>query len=107
MPNGISDKRITIEYKGKKINYYLHNSLNHVLVEGEDGPEPMELDMIEFYSGNEGVINIRNNAIRQVIYYDELNELNELNVGEIQIYIKSFVLFLKNMIFKLIFIFSR
>ena len=54
LPDGISDKRITIEYKGKKINYYLHSSLNHVLVEGEDGPEPMELDTIEFYSGNEG-----------------------------------------------------
>ncbi|NWO18619.1 hypothetical protein [Leptotrichia sp. oral taxon 223] len=54
LPDGIADKRMTIEYRGKKISYYLHNSLNHVLVEGKDGPEPMELDTIEFYSGDEG-----------------------------------------------------
>ena len=45
---------MNIEYIVKKISYYLHNSLNHVLVEGKDGPEPMELDTIEFYSGDEG-----------------------------------------------------
>ena len=56
LPDGISDKRITIEYKGKKIKYDLAEGIGRVLVGEGDDIYPEEVDVVEFYSGDKGIL---------------------------------------------------
>ncbi len=54
LPEGVPAQRLTVEYKGKKIKYYLHYGLRIVMTDGGDGPEPEDVEVVEFYSGDKG-----------------------------------------------------
>ena len=50
LPEGAASQRLVVEYKGKIIKYYLHYDLRLVMT--DEGPEDVEV--VEFYSGDEG-----------------------------------------------------
>ena len=52
LPEGAATQRMTVEYKGKKIKYYLDFGLRLILKDKEEGPEDMEV--VELFSGDTG-----------------------------------------------------
>ena len=52
----IPNFRLTLEYKGKKIKYDLAEGIGRVLVGEGDDIYPEEVDVVEFYSGDKGIL---------------------------------------------------
>ena len=52
MPESSDTQRMTVEYKGKKIKYYLDYGLRLIMTDEEEGPEDTEV--VELFSGDTG-----------------------------------------------------
>ncbi|WP_369716664.1 hypothetical protein [Leptotrichia alba] len=52
LPEGAATQRMTVEYKGKKIKYYLDYGSRLIMTDEEEGPEDTEV--VELFSGDEG-----------------------------------------------------
>ena len=52
----IPNFRLTLEYKGKNIKYDLAEGIGRVLVGEGDDIYPEEVDVVEFYSGDKGIL---------------------------------------------------
>ena len=57
LPEGVPSQRLTLEYKGKTIKYYLHYGLRIVMSEEsdpEDSDWGKDVEVVELYSGDRG-----------------------------------------------------
>ena len=54
LPEGVPSQRLTVEYKGKSIKYDLHYGLRIAMIDGEDGLEQEDVEVIKLYSGDKG-----------------------------------------------------
>ena len=52
LPESAATQRMTVEYKGKKIKYYLDYGLRLIMTYEEEGPEDTEV--VELFSGDTG-----------------------------------------------------
>lgn len=52
LPEGVPSQRLTVEYRGKSIKYYLHYGLR--LVSSGEDDEPEDMEVVELYSGDAG-----------------------------------------------------
>jgi len=50
LPESAATQKMTVEYKGKKIKYYLDFGLRLILKDEEERPEDMEV--VELFSGD-------------------------------------------------------
>ena len=54
LTKGIASQELVVEYKGKSIKNSLHYELRLVLINGEDGIEVEDMEVVKLYSGDEG-----------------------------------------------------